>query len=203
MIRLLPALMFGLAIVGCSCSADPNEAARQKPPQNQTNPGNDKQAPDLDPAVAAAQEKAIAFITGKKGKFKRSDHTISEVDLSFKPITDAELKELTTLTNLTVLNLNYTQVTDSGLKELATFNNLSTLTLRGTKVTGVGFRALSPLKNLSSLDLRATPVNDSGLREIATLKNLTTLDLIAIMGTVEGVNDLQRALPRCKIEKIQ
>ena len=43
-------------------------------------------------------------------------------------MTDAGLKELRALKNLTSLALNSTKVTDAGLKELATLKNLTTST---------------------------------------------------------------------------
>jgi len=207
MSRVLPALLLGLAIVGCSRSSD-STAPAPNPKislNSKKQPGNGDTVPkaNLDPATAAAQEQAIAFVTGMKGKVRQADGIVVEVNLSFQPVTDSQLKELAQLPHLTNLNLGYTQVTDSGLKELAPLKNLTTLSLRGTKVTGVGFRSLTKLKNFSTLDLRATPVNDAGLREIGGLKSLTSLDLVAIMGSIEAVDDLARALPRCKIEKIQ
>jgi hypothetical protein len=205
MFRAVAILALGLAIVGCSRSAP--EVPQTEPIHSSDSADDGSDLPEMDPATAAAQDKAIKFVEGMKGKVKRADKQpgkpVTEVDLIFKPITDAELKELAPLTNLTVLNLGYTQVTDAGLKELAVFKNLTTLSLRGTKITGIGFRSLAPLKNFTSLDLCATHVSDGGLREIARLKNLTTLDIKAIMGTPDGVKDLQRALPKCKIDKIQ
>lgn len=200
MSRVTLALALGMAL-GCSRAPD----GPPKPAIDAKQAGSGAEAtPDLDPATVAAQDKAVAFVTGLKGKVKRgSGNVVTEIDLSFKPVTDAELKELAGLSQLTSLNLSYTQVSDAGIKELVPLKSLTTLSLRGTKVTGIGFRALAPLKSLTSIDLRATHVSDPGLREIGAIKSLTSLDLIAIMGTVEGVNSLQRALPRCKIEKIQ
>ena len=44
-------------------------------------------------------------------------------------MTDAGLKELAALKNLTTLNLSETRVTGAGLKELAALKNLTTLYL--------------------------------------------------------------------------
>ena len=44
-------------------------------------------------------------------------------------MTDAGLKELAALKNLTTLDLSDTEVTDAGLKELAALKNLTTLDL--------------------------------------------------------------------------
>lgn len=50
-------------------------------------------------------------------------------------MTDAGLKELAPLTNLTTLRLHNTKVTDAGLKELAALTNLTELDLEGSRVT--------------------------------------------------------------------
>ena len=68
-------------------------------------------------------------------------------------------------------------MTDAGLKELARLKNLTTLGLVGTQVTDVGLKELGTLKNLTRLSLAARTVTDAGLKELARLKNLTTLDL--------------------------
>ena len=54
------------------------------------------------------------------------------------------------------LDLNGTQVTDAGLKELAWLKNLTALTLFGTKVS-VGLKNLTGLKNLAFLNRRCRP----------------------------------------------
>ena len=47
------------------------------------------------------------------------------LNLDLTKVTEAGLKELTPLKNLTTLDLSYTQVTDAGLKELAALKNLN------------------------------------------------------------------------------
>ena len=77
------------------------------------------------------------------------------------------------------LDLGDTQVTDAGLKELKELKNLTLLDLGGTQVTDAGLKELKDLKNLTSLDLGGTQVTDAGLKELKDLKNLTSLDLAA------------------------
>ena len=72
----------------------------------------------------------------------RSDAEIVEVSLRGTEVTDAGLKDLARLTNLTTLVLEVTQVTDAGLKDLARLTNLTTLDLRGTQVTDAGLQDL-------------------------------------------------------------
>ena len=58
-------------------------------------------------------------------------------------MTDAGLKELAPLTNLTELLLRSTNITDAGLKELAPLKKLNNLYLNGTKVTEAGIKGLN------------------------------------------------------------
>ena len=57
------------------------------------------------------------------------------VDLSHTKVTDADLKELAALKNLTKLDLSQTSVTGSRIKELAALQNLATLSLRGLRTS--------------------------------------------------------------------
>jgi Ran GTPase-activating protein (RanGAP) involved in mRNA processing and transport len=42
-------------------------------------------------------------------------------------------------------------------------------------------------------------VTDAGLKELASLKNLSKLDLSDTQVTDEGLKELQKALPNCRI----
>ena len=74
--------------------------------------------------------------------------------------------------------------------------------MHSTGVTDAGLKELATLKNLTTLDLSNTGVTDAGLKELAPLKNLTTLNLGGFTRvTDEGIKELQKALPKCKIVK--
>jgi hypothetical protein len=64
------------------------------------------------------------------------------LELTDAEVTDAVLKDLAGLKNLTELWLQRTPVTNAGLKHLAGLKNLNTLNLQGTKVTPEGFAEL-------------------------------------------------------------
>ena len=53
-------------------------------------------------------------------------------------ITDAGLKEVAKLQNLTMLSLHYTKITDACLKDLAKLQNLTVLILGESKITEEG-----------------------------------------------------------------
>ena len=138
-------------------------------------------------------------------------------------ITDAGLKHLKGVTDLTTLDLLDTQVTDSGLKNLAGLKHLEWLILENTKVTGAGLVHLKGMTNLvdlnlastgvtdaglghlvglaslEHLNLASTGVTDAGLGHLAGLTNLQELDLQGTKVTDTGVVKLQRVLPNCTI----
>ena len=122
----------------------------------------------LTPSARAddAEDKAVAFVEKFGGEVKRDDKRsgkpVINVSLAFTKVTDAGIKELTPLKNLTTLNLMYTQVTDAGMKELAPLKNLTTLNLSNTKVTDAGLKELAALKNLTELHLDSTRSDGRG-----------------------------------------
>src|SRR5262249_37577077 len=76
---------------------------------------------------------------------------LTHLDLSHRQVTDVGLKNLSTLTRLTHLDLSFTQVTDAGLQELAGLTSLVKLSLWNVRVTGAGLRKLEGLRNLQWL----------------------------------------------------
>ncbi len=106
--------------------------------------------------------------------------------LSSTKVTEQGMKELNRLTNLTSLNLSETNVTDAVLKELKDLKNLRYLNLKYTKVTDVGLKELSGLRNLKELILRNP--------DVRPLRGFTETPV-----TEAGVQELQRALPKCRI----
>jgi len=83
----------------------------------------------------------------------------------------ADLRPLSTLTNLTGLDLNNNSITD--LRPLSTLTNLTGLDLNNNSITDL--RPLSTLTNLTGLDLGNNQITD--LRPLSTLTNLTALSL--------------------------
>ncbi len=136
-----------------------------------------------------------------------------EIAIGSRAITDAGLKELRDLKNLTVLSFfgmkgavdglkhikNWiksnatfvgTTVTDAGIKELKNLRSLTTLRLDNTQVTDAGLKELKELKNLTALGLFNTKVTDAGLNELKDLKNLSTLGLDFTKVTDAGLREL-------------
>ncbi len=89
---------------------------------------------------------------------------------------------------------------DFDLSPIANLSNLEILDLKGCPIKSL--KPLSKLKNLNMLDISNTPISD-----IEPLKKLTNLQQVMMLGckniTDEQVEDLQKALPKLKIEFIQ
>jgi hypothetical protein len=68
-------------------------------------------------------------------------------------------------------------VTDAGMKDLAPLKNLTILDLLETKVTDVGLKELSPLENLTALQVKGKGVTSEGLGELR--KSMPRLHLIS------------------------
>src|SRR5262249_53510022 len=75
------------------------------------------------------------------------------------------------------LDLDSTKLTDAGLKDVKELKNLTALSLLRTEVTDAGLKDLLELKYLTSLQLGSTEVTDAGLKDLKVLKNLTALHL--------------------------
>ena len=154
-------------------------------------------------------DKVSAFIDERKNA---DDYTmlISEIRKTFPGldghigrfvISDAGLKELEGLKNLTELFLGGTKITDAGLKELSGFKNLTHLGLGGTRITDAGLKELGVLKNLKWLSLGGTKITDAGLKELRGLNNLEALSIIATHVTDVGVTELRKTLPTVGISR--
>ena len=133
----------------------------------------------LSDAARADEASAVKAVENLGGKVTRDDK------LPGKPVIGVHLHEI--------------GVTDAALKELADLKQLTTLSLTVTRVTDAGLKELKHLKQLTTLNLSRTRVTDAGLKELADLKQLTTLNLEGTKVTADGMADLQKALPGCKI----
>jgi len=149
---------------------------------------------------------------------------LTHLHLDRTPVTDAGLAHIKQLTGLTRLHLGVTKVTNAGLAHLGDLKELMSLGLHNTKVTDAGLAHLRDMSRLLSLNLNDTAVTDTGLEQIkgrtalkhlyvagtkvtdAGLLHLTALDKLVELNlsrtkvTAGGVAELQKALPKCKIE---
>jgi len=102
---------------------------------------------------------------------------LSNTDLTHTHVTDAGMVHLKGLTNLTELALGCTGVSDGGLVHLKGLTNLTMLELYNMRVSDAGLMHLKGLTNLTALVLYNTRVSDTGLVYLTGLSKLTALTL--------------------------
>lgn len=174
---------------------------------------------DSRPAHVVALEKLGATLDYGVG-----DRLI-DVDLDGKPVTDADLDNLTPLTDLKILNLSGSRITDDGLAKLAPLKRIKFLYLFKTDITDAGLEHLKELPRLEVLCLDQTLITDAGLKSLEGLPRLEKLHVhsraqltdksieslskhvrlfeLKVGGpgfTEEGIARLREALPNCKVQ---
>ena len=141
-------------------------------------------------------EKAIRETLFKpKGKLTEADlENVTKLwfDSILNPITDAGLKEVAKLQNLTILDLNSSKVTDTGLKEVAKLQKLEELLLESSKITDVGLKEVAKLQTLEHLNVSGTYITDAGLKELSKLQKLQGLEVAANEITDAGLKELSK-----------
>jgi hypothetical protein len=114
-------------------------------------------------------------------------------------VTDAWFPRLAKLSKLAGLSVAHNPVGDAALASIGAFQNLQELNLSYTKVGDAGLAHLKSLGKLNTLRLAGVGVGDAGLLHLRGLAPLRELDLTKTKVTANGVADLQKALPRCRI----
>jgi Leucine Rich Repeat (LRR) protein len=118
------------------------------------------------------------------------------LDLSNTRITGAGLAHLKGLKNLRVLSLWKTDVDDQGLEHLKGMTKMWSLVLDETKITDAGLVHLKDMTDLEEwLGLTGTQITDEGLKHLEGFKKLRHVNLIRTNVTGAGVAKLQQALP--------
>jgi eukaryotic-like serine/threonine-protein kinase len=117
--------------------------------------------------------------------------TLTWVQLSYTPVSDAGLAQFKDLKGLTHLSLGYTPVSDAGLTHLADLRSLTWLHLGATQVSGTGLVHLKELKDLQKLFLDLTKASDVGLEQLKELKKLSVLGLAGTQVTDAGLAHLR------------
>ena len=164
------------------------------------------------PETATPQEPLADATVNIKGE--EYSTSLNVLELSNKDLTDADIKPLTEMTNLTELHLTGNQITDVSV--LGGLTNLTVLTLRDNQIADIS--ALRNLNNLTKLSVGENEVSDisvlgflPGLKELSlsgdkigdisvlsSLSKLTELSLtndgisnMGVIGELTGLTRLQ------------
>jgi Leucine-rich repeat (LRR) protein len=129
----------------------------------------------------------------------KDSKNLKELELTATNLADDSVALLKEHKNLTSLWLGRTQVADDGLAHVRDLKNLIELDLGKTKVTDDGLRHLTNLQNLKVLWLDETPVTNNALVHLKMLTNLRDLHLTKTKVTPASIDDVKKALPKCRI----
>lgn len=124
--------------------------------------------------------------------------SVRELDISFEPWSNRDLKKLSCLTKLQTLNLAGTFINSDGLASMRWLPYLRQLNLRKTLVHDHGLQHLTGCR-LVELDLSQTRITDAGLAFLSTMKDLKKIYLVETNITPEGIGKLRQDLPDCQI----
>lgn len=117
-------------------------------------------------------------------------------------IADADLRLLQSFPRLHHLVLkDCPSISAEGLAELSSLKNLQYLYLNDTPVTDAGLVHLAGLSRLEELSLTHTQVTGPGLAQLSGLTSLQFLYLYSTDIAPKFVEELQRALPKCRINR--
>lgn len=137
--------------------------------------------PEL-PKMAALDDAKLKPLAGTGVLVQKLAANTDMLDVNFslgnKEVSDDQIKKLVELGDYVVwLNLAGTKVTDAQLKEVAKLKNLSKLHIEKTEITDAGLDALKGLTRLQYLNIYNTKVTDKGLASLEPHKHLRKLYL--------------------------
>jgi len=121
------------------------------------------------------------------------------VDLHGAPVTATVVGAFRRTPHVQTLLLAGTRITDADLSQLETLTDLETLDLSYTRVTGAGLASLRKLGHLTTLSLNGTRLGQAAVDPLRTLIGLKGLSLVHADISAQAVKQLQDALPGCVI----
>jgi hypothetical protein len=122
------------------------------------------------------------------------------LDLGYSEITDQGMQHVQSLSELRWIYLYGTKVTDEGLKYLHCFTNLETLVLADDNFSDRCLEHSAKLPNLKLLNLNGCRITDDAIPLLQQHAALERLMLYDTHVSPQGLAELKRALPDCKIE---
>lgn len=129
----------------------------------------------------------------------RNARGLTELDLSQREMTDADLEGLKGWKHLLILRLPKT-ITDAGLARLTGLAELRVFDVEGAKgVTDAGLKHLGGMGKLEWLDLSGTKVSDKGLPDLEVMKSLRWLRLQSTGVSEEAREKFRKKRPEVEV----
>lgn len=127
---------------------------------------------------------------------------LESLDIAQTQFRAADLSLLKQFPGLRNLDVDDLSLSDDALPVLAQFKGLESLGLSKNAITDRGLPALAELKSLRKLILVQNAITDRGLKSLAKLTGLREVFLMGNSAvTAAGLDDLQKALPNCRIDR--
>jgi Leucine-rich repeat (LRR) protein len=104
-------------------------------------------------------------------------------------------------TQLQEINASSASVTDASLEGLKGLRDLRVVRLAGNLISDEGLRNLVAASDLELLDISKQPgISDNTLKRLRNFKKLSKLNIENTACSLQGVQDLKKALPSCEIQ---
>jgi Leucine-rich repeat (LRR) protein len=103
------------------------------------------------------------------------------------------------LPQLECLTIDGKRITDAGVRNLSSLKNLRYLDLYATGLSDLGLDYLVTLDHLEELHIGGTLVTESGVKKLTKLMCLRKLFLPDGMSDSKAAQALRNALPECKV----
>jgi mono/diheme cytochrome c family protein len=98
------------------------------------------------------------------------------------------------------VRLSNQPVSDGDVKKLSSFKNITRLNLEKTAITDGALSHLKGLPNLEQINLYGTNITDKGLLDLAKCPNLKVVYLWQTKSTTAGIEKLKKALPNVQVD---
>ena len=150
--------------------------------------------------VSTIEAKLVQQIRTLGGEVTLSFGNVVRVNLSSKPVTDADLRAMTEFSELQELSLADTTITDQGLRHLRHFKRLRELTLsQCPRIPSEGLVHLQEITNLYRLQLSGNQqLGNDAMQALWPIRSLGKLDIYQTGVDDEGYDELVRRLPALK-----
>ncbi|HEY9788506.1 MAG TPA: hypothetical protein V6D17_24160 [Candidatus Obscuribacterales bacterium] len=126
---------------------------------------------------------------------------LQDINFNSTNVGDEGLELLAQLPNLQILALGRTHITDKGVKKLSSLPALRALDLEFNSRIGDASMAHLKKMNLISLKMANTHMTSKSVKDLKQMKSLTELVYSDRNFKPQEVNELRRALPKCKLEE--
>lgn len=118
-------------------------------------------------------------------------HSLQELTLESRGITDAGMFRLQDLTQLTRLEITAPKISDKSLTAMEKMSKLQTLKLHGEPLSGASLGALKDLSNLKVLELTGDRISDATFTAVSQIGSLELLSLIGGHFQPHSIDKLQ------------